>query len=161
MKYIVKIRIIRCDFIVNGRSLPPATYESADIPPLNPEPLSNITDESSNQVSNPKLNNIEGTLSDLNSIKNQLTQIPLNPLQLNYFNNSVVPLLTSLENLSTISLNLSTTASYLSTSIVMHEKESKLKDTLHLVYKINEDCEDIYHILKRRIETLLYLEDNK
>lgn len=107
------------------------------------------------------LTNINIILQDLNSIKEQIAKLPLNPLQLSYFQNSVYPLLYTIEYLSTTSLNLASSANYLSTSIVTHAKDSKIRDTLHLVYTMNADCEDIYRILHKRIDTLLCLEEKK
>ncbi|MCM8711618.1 hypothetical protein M2651_11390 [Clostridium sp. SYSU_GA19001] len=108
-----------------------------------------------------QLNIANNILQNINSIKDNLTKLPLNPLQLNYFDNNINPLLIILYQLSTLSLNLVNSSNALATSITVHAKESKLKDTIHLVYQINEDIEDIYKVLRKRIDTLLYLEENK
>mgnify|MGYP006875883646 CR=1 FL=1 len=108
-----------------------------------------------------QINKLNSALVEINSIKNQLTQLPLNPQQLNYFNNNVSPLLVTLNNISAASFNLSGSINTLTNSIIVHGKESKLRDTIHLIYKLNEECEDIYEILERRIDTLLHFEEKK
>lgn len=97
------------------------------------------------------------TLQDINNIKLQLARLDLDPRQVAYYENSIVPLLTTLRELSTTSVNLATSSNLLSTSIVVSAKHSKIKDTIHLVYDLNEDCEDVYKALKRKIDILLDL----
>lgn len=128
--------------------------------PINTGTAGQPSQQTPEQAQN-KLENINTTLTNLNSIKDELVKIPLNPLQLEYYNNSVVPLLTTLYNLSTTSLNLATSSNLLATNIVVHPKTSKISDTVHLVYKINEDCEDIYKVLRRRVAALINLEQRK
>lgn len=97
------------------------------------------------------------TLQNINNIKLQLARLDLDPRQLAYYENSIVPLLTTLRELSVTSVNLATSAYYLSTSIIVSAKNSKIKDTIHLVYDMNEDCEDVYKSLKKKIDILLDL----
>jgi hypothetical protein len=151
--------------------LPPSTFseegteQGLDSLSSNPNASNTSTaEQSSQQTSNQpqgELENINTTLTSLNSIKGELVKLPLNPLQLEYYNNSVVPLLTTLYDLSTTSLNLASSSNFLATNIVVHPKKSKIDDTVHLVYKINEKCEDLYKVLKRRIDALIDLEERK
>ncbi|EPY2283920.1 hypothetical protein ACXAT6_001086 [Clostridium sporogenes] len=97
---------------------------------------------------------IEKTLNrikNINALRDELIRLNLNPEGLIYFNNEVYPL----TNLSTTSLNLSTSANVLSTAIYLKPKDSKIKDTLKLIYEITEQCEDIYDSLKYKIDTLI------
>ncbi len=101
---------------------------------------------------------IEKTLNrikNINALRDELIRLNLNPEGLIYFNNEVYPLLYTLTNLSTTSLNLSTSANVLSTAIYLKPKDSKIKDTLKLIYEITEQCEDIYDSLKYKIDTLI------
>ncbi|WP_460277008.1 hypothetical protein [Clostridium sp. CTA-1] len=101
---------------------------------------------------------IEKTLNrikNINALRDELIRLKLNPEGLIYFNNEVYPLLYTLTNLSTTSLNLSTSANVLSTAIYLKPKDSKIKDTLKLIYEITEQCEDIYDSLKYKIDTLI------
>ncbi|MDU5013950.1 MAG: hypothetical protein E6257_17685 [Clostridium botulinum] len=101
---------------------------------------------------------IEKTLNrikNINALRDELIRLNLNPEGLIYFNNEVYPLLYTITNLSTTSLNLSTSANVLSTAIYLKPKDSKIKDTLKLIYEITEQCEDIYDSLKYKIDTLI------
>lgn len=101
---------------------------------------------------------IEKTLNrikNINALRDELIRLNLNPEGLIYFNNEVYPLLYTLTNLSTTSLNLSTSVNVLSTAIYLKPKDSKIKDTLKLIYEITEQCEDIYDSLKYKIDTLI------
>ncbi|MGO5074167.1 hypothetical protein ACTQ4K_09510 [Clostridium sporogenes] len=101
---------------------------------------------------------IEKTLNrikNINTLRDELIRLNLNPEGLIYFNNEVYPLLYTLTNLSTTSLNLSTSANVLSTAIYLKPKDSKIKDTLKLIYEMTEQCEDIYDSLKYKIDTLI------
>ncbi|MBE6058313.1 MAG: hypothetical protein E7217_15945 [Clostridium sp.] len=101
---------------------------------------------------------IEKTLNrikNINALRDELIRLNLNPEGLIYFNNEVYPLLYTLTNLSTTSLNLSTSSTVLSTAIYLKPKDSKIKDTFKLIYEMNEQCEDIYDILKCKIDTLI------
>ncbi|EQC1537583.1 hypothetical protein ACY1J9_003477, partial [Clostridium botulinum] len=101
---------------------------------------------------------IEKTLiriRSINALRDELIKLNLNPEGLIYFNNEVYPLLYTLTNLSTTSLNLSTSANFLSTAVYLKPKDSKIKDTLKLIYEMTEQCEDIYDSLKYKIDTLI------
>lgn len=94
-------------------------------------------------------------LENLNTIKEDIIKLPLNPAEKDYMDVYVFPLLNVLLDLSTTSLNLSSTTSKLAVSYVTTPKISKLKDTEHLVYDINDKCEDVYKVLKQRINFVL------
>ena len=72
-----------------------------------------------------------------------------------FITNNIYPLLNILYQLSTTSYNLASSANLLSTSSIVHPKNSDLKDTVHLVYNINDKCEDVYDVLKKRINFVL------
>lgn len=95
------------------------------------------------------------TISSINIIKDEITKLGLNPEEKNYIENYVTPLLNTLYYLSTTSANLATTANLLAVSINTSSKSSKIKDTEKLVYNINEQCEDIYDVIRKRIDVLL------
>ncbi|MDW8802015.1 hypothetical protein P8V03_12730 [Clostridium sp. A1-XYC3] len=117
----------------------------------------NQTAQSSDTSISDSIDKASSTLQNINNIKEQLAKLDLNPRESLYFDNCINPLLTVLNQLSSTSVNLATSSYYLSTSIITHGKESKLKDTIHLVYDINKECEDVYDVLEKRIDTLLEL----
>lgn len=82
-------------------------------------------------------------------------KLPLNPCESQYITNNINPLLNILYLLSQTSSGLSTSAKFLASSSVVHPKNSDIKDTIHLIYKINEECDDVYDVLKKRLEILL------
>lgn len=94
-------------------------------------------------------------LRNINSIKDELCKLPLDTCELEYINNDVNPLLNVLNQLANISANLAVSVNYLTISPVVHPKKSELKDTIHLIYDINEECEDVFDVLKHRINRVL------
>lgn len=109
---------------------------------------------SSNTISD-LIKNTAALLVNINSIRTELIRLFINLKEPIYFTNSVAPLLTILSQLSATSYSLSASQDLLSKSIITHAKSSKIKDTIHLIYNINEECDDVYKELKRRIDFLL------
>lgn len=104
---------------------------------------------------NTNLDKAVTTLRDINSLKDELCKLPLDPCEKDYIDNSIFPLLNTMYLISTVSINLSTSVNILTLSSIEHPKRSKLKDTINLVYDINEECECIYKVIKRRLKALL------
>lgn len=125
--------------------------------PISESPIDEESDieniESSNSI-NKCIDKTENTLKDINSIKDELCKLPLNPCESQYINNSINPLLNILYLLAQTSSGLSNSARFLTTSSIVHPKNSDIKDTIHLIYKINDECNDIYDVLKKRLEIL-------
>lgn len=94
------------------------------------------------------------TLAALNSIKADLCRLPLDFCEREYIDNCITPLLTSMEFLSRTGFDLSTSVSILTTSPIIPRKKGKLKDTIHTVYSMNEECGEIYAVLKKRFKKL-------
>ena len=115
-----------------------------------------VDDENCPQVSiNDTINQTADTLKNINSIKDELCKLPLNPCELEYINNSVFPLVNTLYLVSTVSLNLATSVNYLTISSIVHPKRSELKDTISLIYDINEECEELFRVIKKRLNIVL------
>ena len=95
------------------------------------------------------------TLKNINIIKDELCKLPLDTCELDYVTTNVLPLLTILYELSTTAFNLASSSNMLSISSVVHPKRHELKDSVHLAYKINDECEDLYDVLKKRINLVL------
>ncbi|WP_097027030.1 hypothetical protein [Clostridium peptidivorans] len=95
------------------------------------------------------------TISSINIIKDEITKLGLDPEEKNYIETYINPLLNILYSLTASSETLATSANLLAVSINTSSKSSKIKDTEKLVYNINEQCEEIYCILKKRINVLL------
>lgn len=94
-------------------------------------------------------------LKNIDDIKDELCKLPLDPCESDYINNYINPMLNVLYQLSTTSLNLSNSVYYLTNSPIVHPKRSELEDTLHLVYNINDECEDVYKIVKKRLNIVI------
>ncbi|KOR24630.1 hypothetical protein ND00_24990 [Clostridium sp. L74] len=120
---------------------------------INLESIDNIDNLA--ELSDECLERTLNRLKNINSLRDELIKLNLNPEGLFYFNNDVYPLMYTLTSLSTTSLNLSSSASILSNAVYLKPKDSKIKDTLKLIYEINEQCEDIYNALKYKIDTLI------
>ena len=95
------------------------------------------------------------TLKNINSIKDELCKLPLDPCESEYILNSVFPLTNTLYLLSTTAVNLSNSANILTLSPIVHAKKSEIKDIIDLVYNINEECEDLFKVIKKRLKVLL------
>lgn len=95
------------------------------------------------------------TLKNINSIKDEICKLPLNVCENEYITNSIYPLTNILYLLSTSSYNLINAVNLLNTTPIVKPKKSKLKDTIHLVYDIDEECEDIFEVVKRRLNKIL------
>jgi len=105
------------------------------------------TTEAINQTSN--------TLKNVNSIKDELCKLPLDPCESEYILNSVFPLTNTLYLLSTTAVNLSNSANILTLSPIVHAKKSEVKNILDLVYDIDEECEELFKVIKKRLKVLL------
>jgi hypothetical protein len=101
------------------------------------------------------INEASTTLRNVNVIREELCKLSLNPCEREYYNNCILPLLTILSGITTSSLNLASSANYLSNSNIIFRKKSDIKDTLHLAYDINKKSEDVYKTLVVRIDKLL------
>ncbi|MEW9095312.1 MAG: hypothetical protein AB2417_09550 [Clostridiaceae bacterium] len=95
------------------------------------------------------------TLAALNSIKTELCRLPLDFCEREYIANCVTPLETAMEFVSRTGFELATSVSILTTSPIVPRKKGKLKDTIHTIYSMNEDVEDIYEVLQERLEKII------
>jgi len=101
------------------------------------------------------INNTVSMLTAIISIKTELCRLPLSFCEREYVDNYVTPLVTVLFFLSLTSVELSIPVSFLTFSPIVPPKKSKLKDTIHLIYDINEECEELYKMLKKRLKPLI------
>ena len=94
-------------------------------------------------------------LKNVNTIKDELCKLPLDPCELEYITIRIYPLMNILNQLSNASSNLADSVNVLTASPIVHAKRSDIKDTIHLIYNINEECEDVFKELKHRINRVL------
>jgi hypothetical protein len=120
---------------------------------INSMDLESLPDE--NLPISPTISQTADMLKNINVIKDELCKLPLDTCELDYVTTNVLPLLTVIYELSTVSDNLATSVNFLSISSIVHPKRHELKDTTHLIYKINDECEDVYEVLKKRINLVL------
>ncbi|GAA0182365.1 hypothetical protein SH2C18_47570 [Clostridium sediminicola] len=116
------------------------------------ESLSNNDDES---IIDSTIDKTATKLKSINIIKEEICKLPLDPCEKEYIDNSILPILTVLDELSRVSVNLSGSVSVLTNSPIVPRKRSKIKDTIDLIYDINEQCEDVYDVVKKRIDALV------
>ena len=101
------------------------------------------------------INNTDAMLTAINSIKTELCRLPLNFCEREYFENCVSPILITLFLLSFTSYELSGSVAILSSSPIVPPKKSKLKDTIHLIYEMNKESEELFELLKNRVKPLI------
>jgi len=139
--------------IANSRQINQAVTQSQALNPAQSQ-VPKTNDISANV--NTTLIQTAQTLAALNSIKSDLCRLPLDFCEREYISNCVTPLVTAMEFLARTGFDLATSVSILTSSPIVPRKKGKLKDTIHTVYSINEDVEDIYKILKKRFKTLTW-----
>lgn len=99
------------------------------------------------------------TLAALNTIKTELCKLPLDFCEKVYIENCIAPLEVVMELLARTGYDLSTSVNILTTSPIVQRKKGELKDTIHTIYRINEQVEDLYDVLKKRFKRIID-EDN-
>ncbi|WP_027623897.1 hypothetical protein [Clostridium lundense] len=134
---------------------------------INENIIENVPEDTSKDSTNDTTSNTSATTIDdsltkltsklqtINTLREELIKLELNPEGRLYFNNDIVPLLTILYQLATTSVDLSTSANILSSSYLIKPNKSKLKDTFRLIYDMNEQCDDVYKLLEKKIEVLI------
>lgn len=111
-------------------------------------------DTISNLSINSTINQTAETLKNINVIKDELCKLPLDTCGSEYVTTNIFPLVNILYLLANSSYSLAGSANLLNLSPVVHPKKSEIKDTIDLVYDINEQCDDIFKIVKKRLKTL-------
>lgn len=106
---------------------------------------------------NAAIDNTDALLTAIIAVNTELCRLTLNLCESAYIDYYVNPILTSLFSLSIISFELSISISVLSFSPIVPPKKSKLKSTIDLIYDINEECEDLFKVLKKRLKPLTEL----
>ena len=101
------------------------------------------------------INNTSAMLKAIISIKTELCRLPFSFCEREYVDNCVTPLLIVLVLLTVTSVELAISISILTFSPIVPSKKSKLKDTIHLIYNINDECEELYKVLKKRLKSLI------
>ena len=120
-----------------------------------------IADATEPQTENPPVNinttiiQTSDLLKNIDIIKDELCKLPLDPCELEYITIKVNPLMNIIYELANATSNLAASVTYLQNSPIVHPKKSELKDTIHLMYDLNEECEDVFKELKRRINKVL------
>lgn len=128
--------------------------------PETPKEISSINqddktnDNSTTQTPSDPISKSADLLKNLNTIKDELCKLPLNPCESEYIATYIFPIVNTLYLLSTSSLNLSSSVNILTNSPIVKPKRSKLKSTIHTIYDMNDTCEDLYKIVKERLKNL-------
>ncbi len=113
----------------------------------------------SNAALNAALAQAAQTLTTIDTIKTELCRLPLDFCEREYIANCITPLETAMEFVSRTGFELATSVSVLTTSPIVPRKKGKLKDTIHTIYRMNEEVEDLFEVLKPRLRRLTE-EDN-
>lgn len=92
-------------------------------------------------------------LQNINIIRQELVKLDLNLSQKVYYETEIIPLLTTLEFLAFSSESLASGVDSLFNTNI--SKNSKLKNTVDLIYDINDSCEDVYRALRSKLKVLI------
>lgn len=95
------------------------------------------------------------TLRNINAIKDELCRLPLDTCESEYITNSILPMLTILNQFSNITYCLANSISMMNISPLVHSDRSELKEGINLCYKILDQSEDLYDVLKKRVNLVL------
>lgn len=106
-----------------------------------------------------KIIKIDTTLKTINSIKDELCKLPLDPCEKEFILNDITPILAVLTALSSVSANLATSVAILTTNPIVTRKKHKIKETIHTIYDINDQCDDLYEIIEKRVDLLINSND--
>lgn len=101
-----------------------------------------------------KITKIDTTLRIINSIKGEVCKLPLDPCEKEFILNDITPILAVLTALSSVSANLATSVAILTTNPIVSRKKHKIKETIHTIYDINDQCDDLYEIIEKRVDLL-------
>lgn len=93
-------------------------------------------------------------IEETNRIKRELSELPLDPREKAYLENSVFPLIDLLYKLSNTSSSLAASLLYLSQSYTTKPKRGKIKKTEKTIYDINENCDILFKFIEKRIELI-------
>jgi hypothetical protein len=93
-------------------------------------------------------------INNINIIKKELSELPLDPREKSYLENSISPITDLLYKLSSTATSLSQSANYLSQSFITKPKRRKIKKTNDTIYEINETCDELFKIIKKRIDLI-------
>lgn len=103
----------------------------------------------------PTINKTTETLAAINAAKTEFCKLPLDPCEAQFIANNITPLLTIISQLTIAANELSGTVNFLASAPYVKPDISELKDSIDLMYDLNEDANDIYDILKKRLRILV------
>jgi len=98
------------------------------------------------------MSDLTDKINNFNDVKNELSELPLDPREKDYIEFSVAPITDLIYKLSTAALNLSLSSDYLSKNYVKKPKKGKIKKNIDTIYEINETCNELFKIIKKRID---------
>lgn len=91
----------------------------------------------------------------VNEFKTELCRLPLNPCQAEFIANNITPLVSTISQLTFTAFNLAFSVPFLIRAPYVKPDTSDIKDSIDLIYDLNEDALDIYPLLKRELKLLL------
>lgn len=113
--------------------------------------LTPTTSTTSTTDINAELSTILTYVTNINLLKNQLTQLPFNPFERIYVENCITPLLTVFYELAITAASYKDTAQSLSNSTTTRRKTHKIKKYERTTYKMMDQITCLYDLLEDRI----------
>lgn len=118
-------------------------------------PSSETSEDTSSSSIFSDINTPLSTINNINSLKTALCDLPLNPCEQRFIATNITPLLSVLDLLGRVSYDLSYSVTILTNSPIVKPKRHKLIETIHTIYDINDQCQDIYDVIEPRVDTVL------
>jgi hypothetical protein len=108
-----------------------------------------------NNCEDPNINEFMEAVQKANILRAELYRLPLDPWEQIFIGIEIAPLLSVMDLIGRVSYDLSYSANFLSNTAIVRPRKNKIRDTIYLLYDINEQCQDIYYVLKERINCVL------
>ncbi|MFA6940894.1 MAG: hypothetical protein WCQ54_07935 [Clostridiaceae bacterium] len=98
--------------------------------------------------------NLMENINNINAVKKDLSELPSDPREKSYIDSSISPIADLLYKLSSAASSLAESANYLSQSFITKPKKRKIRKTNDTIYEINEACNELFKIIKERIDLI-------
>jgi hypothetical protein len=91
------------------------------------------------------INEFMKVVQKINIYRAELYRLPLDPWEQIFIGIEIAPLLSVMDLIGRVSYDLSYSANFLTNFTIVPARKNKIRETIYLLYDINEQCQDIYY----------------